>query len=114
MNLRWIWVFAVLACTACTGANEAPPTLTNIEVTGSPECLAKVVHIFDNHGVGAATMPKWANGLGSMEFGPIEVATVPQARSWVRVAECVRAVRQRPCSAPNTDVALCGASKRSE
>ena len=112
MRPRWTWT-AVLLTSACTGAEVSTPERINIEVTGSPECLSTAYATLDDHGVGAATVPVWARGIGKIEFGPIEIHRAPEVRSWLSAAACVEAVRQRPCSTPLTDVDFCNAPKRS-
>jgi hypothetical protein len=109
---QWICTAALLTTGACTGAEITTPERINIEVTGSAECLATANVTLMDYGVDAATMPEWEQGIGKMEFGPIEVKRVPEVRRRLSAAACVRAIRQRPCSTPLTDVDFCNAPQR--
>ncbi|QAY78162.1 hypothetical protein [Sphingosinicella sp. BN140058] len=111
MTPRWIWTAALLT-SACTDGEVGTPERINVEVTGSPECLSTVYASLNDHGIAAATMPAWEKGIGKMEFGTIEIHRAPEVRSWLTTAACVRAIRQRPCSTPLTDVDFCNAPKR--
>ena len=97
---------ALLACAACHERETKSAQRLNIEVIGSPECLGSTVGRLD---LPAATMPIWSDHLGSMELGPFDAVEYPKVVKQLRTTKCVRAIRQRPCATPMTDVGTCNA-----
>jgi hypothetical protein len=55
---------ALFTCAAFLVGETEPPQRVNIEVTGSPQCLANVAGRLD---LPAVTMPIWSGSLGRME-----------------------------------------------
>lgn len=99
----------LLTFAACDRGKIEPPQRVNIEVTGSPECLARVVNRI---GLSAATMPLWSDHIGTMEFGPVEAVMVPKAVDRLRTTKCMQSIKQRPCANPLSDVDICNARER--
>ena len=97
---------ALLACASCHERETKSPQRVNIEVTGSPECLGSTIGRLD---LPAATMPVWSAHLGTMELGPFDATEFPKAVKQLRTTKCVRAIQQRPCATPMTDVGTCNA-----
>lgn len=89
------------------------PERVNLEVSGSPECLALAVHAMDEIDVSFATAPVFSNAVGQMQFGPVEGEQLQAANLKLQELSCVRAIRQRPCATPTTDVNWCDAPKPS-
>lgn len=99
----------LLTFAACDRGEIEPPQRVNIEVTGSPECLARV---FNRIGLSAATMPVWSDHIGAMEFGPVETIKVSKAVDRLRTTKCIQSIKQRPCANPLSDVDKCNARER--
>jgi hypothetical protein len=102
-------IVAVFTCAACHAGETEPPQRVNIEVTGSPQCLASVVGLLD---LPAATMPVWSGRFGRMEFGPVEATGFSGVVGLLRTTKCVQAIRQRPCATRLSDLDTCNAPKR--
>jgi len=103
-------VGASLAIAGCDQVKTTPsPKQLNIELMGTPECLAEVTNgLTADLDIPPATMPIWSKSqIGVMEFGPIDVSELPAVRQRLRKFACVQRVRQRPCSTPLTDVVFC-------
>ena len=96
----------LLACAACHERETKSPQRVNIEVIGSPECLGSTI---GRLGFPAATMPVWSAHIGTMELGPFDTLEFPRVVKQLRTMKCVRAIRQRPCATPMTDVETCSA-----
>lgn len=100
-------MFGWLACTSCASPDslaQEQSDRVNLEVTGSPERLARSAGYLD---LPMATMPAWKGHVGRMELGPVERASVPRVVREVRKVGCVTSIRERPCRTPLTDVASC-------
>lgn len=111
-GMTWRFGFALsitLACAGCDQVEKAPPSQRlNIELTGTPECLAHVgIDLLSDLQISPATMPVWSTRIGRQEFGPVEVSELPAVKRKLRSSACLRAIRQRPCATPLTDVAFC-------
>ncbi len=111
-GMTWRLGFALSIMLACAGCDQVesapPPQRLNIELTGTPECLAHVgIDLLSDLQISPATMPVWSTGIGRQEFGPVEVGELPAVKRKLRSSACLKAIRQRPCATPLTDVAVC-------
>jgi hypothetical protein len=93
---------ALFTCAACHAGETEPPQRVNIEVTGSPQCLANVAGRLD---LPAVTMPVWSGRLGRLEFGPVEATGFSKVVGLLRTTKCVQAIRQQPCATGLSDFA---------
>ena len=106
---RAIIVLMLLLAAGCHSADKISMERqkVNIEVTGTPECLARVVKQMVDRGSGVPVLPKWSGGIGSMEVGPVEARQYNETVNALGALACVKAVRSRPCATPNSDLKVC-------
>jgi hypothetical protein len=112
MTLRHAFALILTsAAAACHGGanGKPPPEQVNLELTGTPECLADaMVKLHVELQVPFATLPVWSKDqIGRQEFGPIETKDLRRVREGLRSITCLRQIRQRPCATPLTDVVFC-------
>lgn len=104
-----IAVLMLLLAAGCHSADEISTgrQKVNIEVAGTPECLAQVVKQMADTGIGVPVLPKWSGGVGSMEVGPVEGRKYNEVVKALGALTCVKAVRSRPCATPSSDLKVC-------
>jgi hypothetical protein len=90
-----------------SGTTRTVQNKVNIEVAGTPDCLAEVVKQTTERGIGVPVWPKWSAGLGAMEIGPVEASQYGEVAKSLKSLGCVKAVRPRPCATPNSDLKVC-------
>lgn len=106
---RGIMMLVLLSAAGCSPADKisADQQKVNIEVTGTPECLAQVIKPMADRGIGVPVLPKWSGGIGSMEIGPVENQRYDQTVEALKALTCIKSVRRRPCATPNSDLKVC-------
>jgi hypothetical protein len=112
-NVHHLRMKAAPLCFLCALAacQDSPPVepkqLLNVELTGSPECLAGIMSKLLDIDVGLARGPVWSKGRGKMEVGPIDQSKLPTVIATISEQTCARDVRRRPCATPSSDVQIC-------
>jgi hypothetical protein len=108
MKLKLV-TLTFLTLASCHKEEARPPQRVNIEVTGSPECLAEVVGSTE---LPTATFIVWTDNVGKMEFGPVESSKASKAMDQLRATKCIKTVRRRPCRIQTTDADACPIPER--
>jgi hypothetical protein len=100
-------IAGLLACVSCTPSKSEQvdiPKRVNLEVVGSPDCLAKVTASL---GLPIATLPVWKKLVGRMELGPIDATELKRVIGRLRETGCARTFRVRACRTTTGDLDLC-------
>lgn len=107
---RYTFLIAICATVAGCDRHRPPvvPERFNVEISGSPECLAIVSGSLMDFGISSATIPEWSRpGFGSQQFGPVEVQDYAAVKKMLKGKICLKGARTKPCSTPLTDVRWC-------
>ena len=104
-----ILALGLLLATSCapSGETQIVEKLINVEVAGTPQCLAQVVNLAADQDISLAVLPRWSGGKGLIEIGPLVAQRYGDVANSLNLLGCVKNVRPRPCSTPNSDLKVC-------
>lgn len=110
-----VWLLPVIWLNGgCERADPQPfAERLNLEISGTPECLAKAIAPLSELGIGMIAGPeKWnANHIGTMEVGQMSRAISLRAIDRIEALQCIRSIKQVPCRSA-TDLDFCKTPRR--